>query len=211
MRSWFTVTHSILLTSFFVIKQKSLHFDSPTLDEFKQVTKYDQLTFFRHPNIERVYGITEIDKNYHVVAEALEGGNMQQLLLNHNKQFSFDYKVKITLDIARSLMYLHQQGYIYTILKNSLICINGRGEAKLTSMQFAKKISEVQRSHYRGMTPGAQPPELIQGLDITDHCAIDVYSFSCVMWEILHRKLVYSDVEVLKLSDIAFRVSIIIF
>jgi len=93
--------------------------------------------------------------------------------------------LKLFLDVAEGLVYLHSGGVrkpvIHGGLKSSNILIDGEGTAKITDFALASMAEFSNVSLPRSERWSA--PEILEG----DDCATasDIYSFSCLMLEIL--------------------------
>lgn len=148
-----------------------------------------------------MFGVVELDKKYHVVSELLSS-SLQKYLLNHNHQLHIDDKIRLALEIAEGLLYLHENGYVYTIMKTSVVCLDDKRRAKLTSLHFARKADSVNNGSFKAIEPRSKPPELITG-KVKNPYHLEVYCFAFVMWEILYRKIPFEEVSSLKISDIA--------
>lgn len=147
----------------------------------------------------------ELDKRYHVVSELLKS-NLHTFLLNHNNRLCLDDKIRIVLDVAEGLLYLHENGYVHTVLKTPSICFDNKQRAKLTSLHFAKQVDKATVKSFKAVEPRMKSPELITG-NFTNPFVVEIYCFAFIMWEVLYRKKPYDNVTSLKISDIVTQVS----
>jgi serine/threonine protein kinase len=143
----------------------------------------------------------EYGKQYHLVTEVFDDENdnsLKDLIYNMHYKLNIQDKIQIALSIAKGLLFLHEKGYIYSILKTSVISIVSfaKLDLRLTSLIFAVPVATITSKTFL-LEKHAKAPELISGTDITNNpFAIEVYSFSIVMYEILFRRDAFGDLDI---------------
>jgi len=98
--------------------------------------------------------------------------------------------MKVCVDIAAALKYLHGKNIIYRDLKPQNFGFDVRGNIKLFDFGLAKELNSCQREqdgtyHLTGGTGSLRymAPEVVQ--HGTYNLSADVYSFCIMLWEIL--------------------------
>jgi len=122
-------------------------------------------------------------------------------LLHQDKQYdvSLDDVVRIALDVAQAMAYLHSRSIVHRDLKSHNVLLNGRG-AKVADFGIARALertllsaggsaTNAATSAGTAGTPAYMAPELFHGdADaVTTKC--DVFSFSVLLWELLARTI----------------------
>eukprot|EP00270_Netrium_digitus_P009708 TRINITY_DN2969_c0_g1_i2.p1 TRINITY_DN2969_c0_g1~~TRINITY_DN2969_c0_g1_i2.p1 ORF type:complete len:516 (-),score=90.42 TRINITY_DN2969_c0_g1_i2:478-2025(-) len=145
----------------------------------------------RHRNLVRLLGYCAEEKQRLLVYEFMPGGSLESHLYEDtsSKVMSWSMRMRVALDSATGLRYLHEEGekgVIYRDLKAANILLDSEFNAKLSDFGLAKDGPEGDKSHVstRVMgTFGYAAPEYI----MTGHLSVrsDVYSFGVVMLEII--------------------------
>lgn len=156
------------------------------------------LARIRHPNLTALLGYCQTKFVHLLVYEFMSNGDLGKKLLDSNaRPLTWDQRVKIAIDCAKGLTYLHEfpQGpIIHRDIKPSNILLNESLEAKLSDFGLSK-VLEYEASHVsteiKGTTGYLDPEYLILG-QLTE--ASDVYSFGVVLLQLLSgRKAIDGD------------------
>ena len=150
----------------------------------------------RMPYIVSFYGKTVSPDKTYIVMEYVPYGSLARLLAK--RRFSLRYKVRIALDVARGMNYLHKNRIIHRDLKpdNVLVasidpdsCVCG----KLSDFNTSRFVgNEALMTKTRGVgTPIYMAPEIHDGRHYSG--AADVYSFALTMWSVWAQKEPYAD------------------
>jgi serine/threonine protein kinase len=138
---------------------------------------------FSHENILAVYDFGEEAGKPFMVMEFLRGRTLRAAVQN-NLLPDLQAKLRISLQVARALGYVHEQNIIHRDVKPENINLDDAGRAKLMDFGIAKStdLSLTQPGYVLG-TPYYMSPEQIMGKAVTG--AIDIYAFGIMLYEML--------------------------
>ncbi|KAJ1293634.1 hypothetical protein BS78_01G083700 [Paspalum vaginatum] len=137
-----------------------------------------------------------------VVVEFQHGGTLKTLLYNHrDKKLSYKKVVRLALDLARGLSYLHSKKIMHRDVKAENMLLDRKRRLKIADFGVARV--EAQSSEVTGLTGtlGYMAPEVLQGKPYDHKC--DVYSFGIVLWETYCCAMAYANHS---LADISYHV-----
>ncbi|ELP92846.1 protein serine/threonine kinase, putative [Entamoeba invadens IP1] len=158
------------------------------LDEFtKEVEMLDK---FRSEYIVHFYGAVFIPSKVCMVTEFASYGSLQDLM-KHKTSSEIDMKmrVKMMLDSAKGMLYLHQNGILHRDIKpdNFLVCSiseKDKVNAKLTDFGSARNVNMLMTNmtFTAGIgTPKYMAPEILKCEKYKE--TSDMYSFAITMYE----------------------------
>ncbi|XP_067109262.1 dual specificity testis-specific protein kinase 2 [Osmerus mordax] len=143
-----------------------------------------------HPNILRFMGVCVQEGQLHALTEYINGGNLEQLL-DSNKQLSWATRVKLALEVAMGLGYLHSKGIFHRDLtsKNCLIKCDEHGyTAVVGDFGLAEKIPNHDVAGEKLAVVGSpywMAPEVLRDEPYNE--TADVFSYGIVLCEIIAR------------------------
>jgi serine/threonine-protein kinase len=118
-----------------------------------------------------------------MVMEFLRGEDLRHLIDNQ-RTGDLPGRLKIALDIARGLEYIHEQKIIHRDIKPENVWITTAGVAKLMDFGIAKSEGlNMTRAGYVLGTPRYMAPEQVVGSGVTQQ--VDIYSFGMLLFELL--------------------------
>ncbi|KAL3628810.1 Serine/threonine-protein kinase ht1 [Castilleja foliolosa] len=151
----------------------------------KQFTSEVALLFrLRHPNIISFIAACKKPPVFCIITEYYPGGSLRKYL-HQQEPYSLPLTlvVKLALDIAHGMQYLHAQGILHRDLKSENLLLDEDMCVKVAD--FGISCLESQCGSAKGFTGTYRwmAPEMIKEKHHTKK--VDVYSFGIVMWELL--------------------------
>ena len=125
-----------------------------------------------------------------LVMELAQGGNLRALLKNGSKGLPWVWRLQVLRDIALGLSILHAHELLYRDLKSLNILLDIDGRAKLCDFGLSTLKSQAKDTSKVGTTI-LECSRSVQGKAATPFS--DVYSLAIVCWEVVTRRLPYSD------------------
>jgi CheY-like chemotaxis protein len=150
------------------------------------------LASVRHPNVVTVHALhTEFDPPF-LVMERLAGGTLEQRLAAGRP--SLAESIEIIAQIAAGLDAIHEAGLIHGDVKPSNVLFDANGRVKLADFGLVPMLERMRPGEVLG-TPAYIPPERALGTMPPRGCAhqSDIYSFGCVVFEILTGRPVFQE------------------
>ncbi|EEF46905.1 probable receptor-like protein kinase At1g80640 [Ricinus communis] len=149
----------------------------------------DLLSKMHHPNIISLVGYSVHEEMGFIVYELMRNGSLEDLLHGPSRgsSLSWHMRLKIALDIARGLEYLHEfckPAVIHRDLKSSNILLDSNYNAKLSDFGLAVADSSHNKNKLKlSGTVGYVAPEYMLDGELTEKS--DVYAFGVVLLELL--------------------------
>lgn len=148
------------------------------------------LAKLHHPNIVTIYDFGEVQSNFYLLMEFVDGLTLRQLL--HNRRLSPPEALAIVPDICEALQYAHAQGIVHRDIKPENILMDKEGHVKIADFGIAKILGDGGRGNLTEEqaigTPHYMSPEQIEKPQTVDHRA-DIYSLGVVLYEMLTGEL----------------------
>ncbi|KAM0009326.1 putative protein kinase RLK-Pelle-RLCK-X family [Helianthus debilis subsp. tardiflorus] len=165
--------------------------DNESRDALKEFqTEVDILSKVQHPNIITLLGYCVDDETKILVYELMQNGSLDTQLHGPScgSNLTWHCRMKIALDTARGLEYLHEHckpPVIHRDLKSSNILLDSRYNAKLADFGLAVMDGANKNVKLSG-TLGYVAPEYLLDGKLTDKS--DVYAFGVVLLELLLKR-----------------------
>uniref|UniRef100_A0A0K0DZ30 Protein kinase domain-containing protein n=1 Tax=Strongyloides stercoralis TaxID=6248 RepID=A0A0K0DZ30_STRER len=162
------------------------------------------LAQIRHRNIIKFYGVSLAKPDYYIVTEFAANGSLYEQIHVEKKDISFDQMLQWATQIAHGVAYLHYEAPITIIhrdLKSKNIVLGNKMVCKLCDFGTSKDLTHSFTEPSWGGTAAWMSPEMInQREGITT--AVDVWSFSIVLWEMIAREIPYKGLTEFKIFSI---------
>ncbi|KAE8056311.1 hypothetical protein FH972_013094 [Carpinus fangiana] len=149
----------------------------------------DLLSKIQHPNIVSLLGCSVSGDSRVIVYELMQNGCLETQLHgpSHGSALTWHMRMKIALDAARGLEYLHEHcspAVILRDLKSSNILLDSNFNAKLSDFGLALTDGTQNKNNIKlSGTLGYVAPEYLLDGKLTDKS--DVYAFGVVLLELL--------------------------
>lgn len=144
-----------------------------------------------HPNILRFLGVCVHEGQLHALTEYISGGTLEGLLANKDEELPWTLRIKLSLDIAKGMNYLHLEGVFHRDLTSKNILIkkgeNRNYQAVIADFGLATKIPDPRSLEPLPSVgcPWWMAPEVIHG-KFYDQRA-DLFSYGIILLEITAR------------------------
>ncbi|KAB5524972.1 hypothetical protein DKX38_022721 [Salix brachista] len=138
----------------------------------------------RHPNIITFVAACKKPPVFCIITEYLAGGSLRKFLHQQEPHsVPLNLVLKLALDIAHGMQYLHSQGILHRDLKSENLLLGEDMSVKVAD--FGISCLESQCGSAKGFTGTYRwmAPEMIKEKHHTKK--VDVYSFGIVLWELL--------------------------
>jgi serine/threonine-protein kinase len=137
----------------------------------------------QHENIVSVFDFGEHDGRPYIVMEYLKGEDLREALRNGRTGSLFE-RLKIALQIAEALNYVHGRNIIHRDIKPENIHIDPTGRVKLMDFGIAKTAElSLTRTGMAMGTPYYMSPEQVAGRATST--LVDVYAYGMLLFELL--------------------------
>jgi serine/threonine protein kinase len=145
-----------------------------------------RLAQLKHPGIVPIYDVGHDERFCFIVSDLIEGKNLAETIAGNRP--SPPNAARLLAQIADSLHYAHQQGFVHRDVKPSNILLGHGASAFLTDFGIAASVDELAGANHQGIgTLAYMSPEQLRG-EAMDH-RTDIYSLGIVMFELLTGEL----------------------
>jgi len=140
-----------------------------------------------HPNITTIYEIDEVEEEWFISMELIEGKSLKNLI--GKKALSVKKALDIAIQVTEGLKKAHEKGVIHRDLKSENIMLTPDRVAKIADFGLAKLRTAptlTTQPRMMGTLPYASPEQL-QGTNTDERT--DIFSFGVVLYEMVTGKL----------------------
>jgi eukaryotic-like serine/threonine-protein kinase len=158
-----------------------------TKDIEKFINEAKSAAKLNHSNIVTIHNIDQMDKDYFIVMEFVDGANLKEIIdLAHNLPFKTIHM--IANQICDALSYAHKKNVIHRDIKNANIMWTNEKVVKITDFGLAKIMEDGLKTSTRVQgSPVYMSPEQVLGKDIDSRT--DIYSFGISLYEMCTGKV----------------------
>lgn len=158
----------------------------------KKMKEVELLKKLYHPNILHYYGACVHNGQLHPLTEYMNGGALEQLIQDVSIPLPISLRLKLALDIARGMDYLHRHGMLHRDLNSKNCLLRKQGDsytAVVADFGLAAKAPRVIRTMQRSQSVVGNPywmaPEVLNGKPYDEKA--DVFSFGIILCELISR------------------------
>jgi serine/threonine protein kinase len=183
--------------------------DAGALARFEREARF--LAALNHPNIASIYGVEEWEGERFLVLELVPGETLDAIVARG--PLPLRDALRIAGEVANGLEAAHEAGIIHRDLKPSNVRVTPSGHVKILDFGIAKAItphpadmthaatmeSDLTRAGGTVGTPAYMSPEQFQGGDVDRRT--DVWSFGCLLYEMLTGRRPFDGRTYLELAD----------
>ncbi len=142
-----------------------------------------------HPNLIKYFGASQHAKSVFVVLEYMNGGDLHRILARTEVPLPWRLRVQIARDAMSALSWLHQHDLIHRDIKTENILVDDAWRCVIADYGFARKFAGSGMGRQMMTILGTDEfmaPEVIFGEEYDERA--DVFSFGCVLAEIITRR-----------------------
>lgn len=158
-------------------------------------SEFDIARSMNHPNIIKMHDLVLTGTTPFLVLELFSELNIKQALRRGPESIAYMLD-KVIEQSTEALYYMHSQGYVHCDLKPDNFLVSRDGEVKLIDFTISQKIKKGLAKLFSGKSKAVQgtrsymSPEQIRGKQLDQRS--DIYSFGCVLFELVTGKLPYT-------------------
>lgn len=158
----------------------------------------------RHPNVVETYDFGQIDNQWFIAMELVEGWTLEEILQQLQKRSTLlpaSVVLEILLRTCDGLTYLHELcdrdgtplNAVHRDLKPANIMITTRGDVKLMDFGIAKSKASMFVTQAEGMTKGTpqyMSPEQVEGRSLDGRS--DQFALGSILYEMLAGRILFN-------------------
>jgi len=157
--------------------------DADRLERFRQEVKIARKV--SHPNVCRVYDISEAEGRPFLSMEYVDGEDLATLLRRIGR-LPADKALEVARKVCAGLAAAHDKGVLHRDLKPANVMLDGRGNVMITDFGLAAFAEQIAAGDVRSGTPAYMAPEQLEGREVTTRS--DIYSLGLVLYEVFTGK-----------------------
>ncbi|CAN8257763.1 unnamed protein product [Cochlearia groenlandica] len=179
---------------FYCSQEVAIKFLKPERVNTEMLREFSQEVYImrkvRHKNVVQFMGACTRSPTLCIVTEFMARGSIYDFLHKQKCAFKLQTLLKVALDVAKGMCYLHQNNIIHRDLKTANLLMDEYGLVKVADfgvarVQLESGVMTAETGTYRWMAP-----EVIAHKPYS-HKA-DVFSYAIVLWELLTGDIPYA-------------------
>ncbi|OMO79446.1 hypothetical protein CCACVL1_13675 [Corchorus capsularis] len=172
-----------------------------TLQDYKK--EIDIMRKLRHPNVLLFMGAVYSQERLAIVTEFLPRGSLFKTLHKNNQALDLRKRVKMALDVARGMNYLHRRNppIVHRDLKTSNLLVDKNWNVKVGDFGLSrfKNGTFLTTKSGRG-TPQWMAPEVLRNEPSNEKS--DVFSFGVILWELMTVSVPWNNLNPLQIVGV---------
>ncbi|MEN3332211.1 MAG: hypothetical protein V7641_1576 [Blastocatellia bacterium] len=134
-------------------------------------------------NVPRTYSSFELERNYYLVTEFIEGDTLQRRLNKRKRRLSITQALRYGHEIARLISKIHAAGWAWRDCKPANLLVTTKGELRPVDFEGACPLDKPDPLPWN--TPEFSPPEWQDACAPQSRIAEDIYAVGAVMHYLL--------------------------
>ncbi|KAI7741589.1 hypothetical protein M8C21_019866 [Ambrosia artemisiifolia] len=150
----------------------------------------------RHPNVVLFMGAVTRPPNLSILTEFLPRGSLFKLLHRSNVQLDERRRMRMALDVAKGMNYLHASNpiIVHRDLKTPNLLVDKNWVVKVCDFGMSRmKHHTFLSSKSTAGTPEWMAPEVLRNEPSNEKC--DVYSFGVILWELATLRIPWTEMN----------------
>ncbi|CAJ0919192.1 18853_t:CDS:10 [Entrophospora sp. SA101] len=196
------VVKKILRKTVEVACKTILHYpkDDGTSESKKFQAKLAILNAIQCKYIIKFYGISNVNSHNALIFGWAEKGNLKDLYNTH--YIDWVTKLKISYDVIRGLLFMHNGEILHHDVKCENILIDENGSAKVSNFELSRNLSGETtilsdlNDYIRWMAP-----EKMGSKTQRYNLYCEMFSFGMFLWELAYQQIPYNEMNVTSISD----------
>ena len=133
-----------------------------------------------HPNICRVHDVGQVEGQYFISMEYVDGEDLASLLRRIGR-LPQAKAIEIARQLCAGMAAAHRAGILHRDLKPANVMLDGRGQARIADFGLAAAAASLGRADIRVGTPAYMAPEQLAGESVS--ASSDVWGLGLVLFE----------------------------
>ncbi len=159
-----------------------------------------------HPHVVKVLGLEEVDSQFFIVMEYIEGQSLEQILADSKEgKLEETQVIDIMKKLALGLLETHKKNVIHRDIKPSNVMLIPEGQVKILdfgiSYQVTTSMTELVGEHHRTGTWPYMAPEQLSTRYGRENKQVDIWGFGVTMYQLLTGKFPFIDKDQIKDSN----------
>ncbi len=156
-----------------------------------------------HPHVVKVLGLEEVDGQFFIVMEYIEGQSLEQILADSKEgKLEETQVIDIMKKLALGLLETHKKNVIHRDIKPSNVMLTPDGQVKILdfgiSYQVTTSMTELVGEHHRTGTWPYMAPEQLSTSYGRENKQVDIWGFGVTMYQLLTGKFPFIDKDQIK-------------